>query len=53
MAGDVDADVNEVANNEEEHKKCTNKKVSVDSNHAGDQSLQQDVVENVKACVKF
>lgn len=32
-AGDVDADGNEVANNDEEHKKSTHKKVSVDPNH--------------------
>lgn len=34
MAGDVDADGNEVASNEEEHKKTTSKKVSVDLKHA-------------------
>jgi hypothetical protein len=34
MAGDVDADGNEVVSNEEEHKKSTSKKVSVVPNHA-------------------
>lgn len=34
MAGDGDADGNEVVGNDEEHKKTTSKKVSVHSRHA-------------------